>query len=409
LLHIVTCLDARNKAGAATTLVKVKSHSGQRGNEAADALAKQAVRGDCTEAEVTTPLEELTRFGWQTSGPSPTPLRDADDVLKAVTAARVAALIANQPNTTAAKWAKSATKDKMLAEFSHNFMSSREVPHRYKRLLLQLRSGRWIANGLLHKWNMKASPRCPYCPPKPSNDYGKYDDGWHVASCCTHPVLKGKVTFRHDAAMHRIVDAIQKSHHELPFCLNVSAGRRFQDKDAPITDTIPPWALPGNRLQPDLVLILGWQEGMPIPAAPTRDVCFVIGDGCFSKGTNCEQTILKKQQKYAPVIHALRQRGWSVRTTAGPTCDAATPGDSPFVFFLGTTAEIYASTLNSMRAFGIDKDRIKPLAFELHILATKHTCDILNTRRAIDKSASTAINSLSAPPIVTGEGGRVPR
>ena len=150
---------------------------------------------------------------------------------------------------------------------------------------------------------------------------------------------------------------------------------------------------------------------MPIPAAPTRDITFVIGDVCYSKGWNCDKTTRAKQDKYAPLIHSLRQRGWSVRTTADISCDAATPGNNPFVFFLGISAEIYASTLNSMRAFNIEKDSLKPLAQELHILATKHTCDMLSSRRALDKatSSSQAATFPTAPPVVTGVGGRAPQ
>ncbi len=81
-----------------------------------------------------------------------------------------------------------------------------------------------------------------------------------------------------------IADAIAKSHHERPWHLNISAGRRYQDSTAPLTDTIPSWALPDNVLKPDLVLILGWSADMPIPQHPTPNIEFVIGDVTFGRG-----------------------------------------------------------------------------------------------------------------------------
>jgi len=147
---------------------------------------------------------------------------------------------------------------------------------------------------------------------------------------------------------------------------------------------------------------------MPAPIAPTRTIEFIIGDLAYSAGYNCDDTIRRKQAYYADLVSALRRRGWSVRTTSGPACagpditsldatggttDPAVPtaptpnGDYIFVFFLGTSGEIYQSLLNSLRAFDINRDLIKPLAQELHILSVNKTCEMLNTRRALDKSA----------------------
>jgi hypothetical protein len=83
-------------------------------------------------------------------------------------------------------------------------------------------------------------------------------------------------TFRHDEVTHIIADAITKSHHERPWHLNVSAGRRYQDSATPLTDTIPSWALPGNVLRPDLVLILGSSADLPIPARPMPEIEFIL-------------------------------------------------------------------------------------------------------------------------------------
>ena len=165
-------------------------------------------------------------------------------------------------------------------------------------------------------------------------------------------------------------------------------------------------------LRPDLVLILGWAEGMPIPA-PSSDVEFVIADLTYSAGYNCEDRIRQKQAMYAPLVRALRARGWRVRAAADVKCEMSAADESlllptchePFVFFLGTTGEVYNSTLSAMRAFEIDRDCLKPLAKELHLLSVKHTCSILSSRRALDATTNHRANSsMHSTPPVTGEG-----
>jgi hypothetical protein len=396
LQSIVSHLKARDDASMHTMLLKVRAHSGINGNEEADKLAKAAANDECTIPEIASPAEHTATFHWKTADTG-TRLSDAAALLREARAARIARVIAEDPSSTAAKWAKNSEADVLLPNFSSKFRSARTVPRRVKRTILQLRCGRWIANGLLHKWKMAPSGRCPHCQARNSD----YDDGNHTLAECYHTVLKGMRTHRHDAATHIIVDAIAKSHHERPWHLNVSAGRRFQDSTAPLTDTIPSWALPGNTLRPDLVLILGWSADMPIPERPTLEIEFIIGDVTYGRGYTNTNRIMNKQQKYQQLATALRARGWSVRTAQAGTCappppppTPATPQPAPhlpqydsiLVFSFGTTGEIYESNLHAFRAFGIDKHQCTKLATTIHFTSIKWAADILRTRRAIDKA-----------------------
>jgi hypothetical protein len=314
-------------------------------------------------------------------------------LLSEARAARIARTIARDPSTTAAKWAQRSVTDGLLPEYSSKFRSARTVPRKVKRTIMQLRCGRWIANGLLNKWKLAPSARCPHC----SSPYGSYDDGEHTLADCLHPVLKGKRTFRHDEGANTIADVIAKSHRERPWHLNISAGRRFRDSTAPLSDTIPTWALPDNVLKPDLVLILGWSADMPIPARPTPDIEFIIGDVTYGRGHTNTARIVKKQQKYQRLVTALRARGWTVRTVETGTCAlppsprAAQPAlqpqqyDSIPVFSFGATGEIYSSNLHAFRAFDIDHHHCKTLASSIHFKSIKWAADILRARRAIDK------------------------
>ena len=61
-------------------------------------------------------------------------------------------------------------------------------------------------------------------------------------------------------------DRIMKAERDGPFHVFISAGRRFADSDAPLGDTIPDWLYGSHYTQkPDIVLIEGWEPGMPIP------------------------------------------------------------------------------------------------------------------------------------------------
>jgi hypothetical protein len=144
------------------------------------------------------------------------------------------------------------------------------------------------------------------------------------------------VTFRHDKAVHLVVSEVQKAHHERPFHLFVSAGLRFQESTAPLSATIPQWALPAYPFKPDLVLVLGWSEDMPVPSHPTKDIEFdslsrLRPVTCSYSRYTSARRVAKKQAKYESLVRALRQRGWAARAASPGTClpDGALARDAP--------------------------------------------------------------------------------
>jgi ribonuclease HI len=412
LQQIAQLLQRRHAAGGKTHLCKVKSHSDIKGNEEADTLAKSAVDGDCTIPTVDNPQEITHRFDWQTrtAGGRAKLLQDGKQLAQAATDARTARVRAENPKTPAAKWAAAATTDGLMHAASNAFRNGRDVTFRQKCTLLQLRCNRWVGNGLKHKWKLAPSPRCPHC----TSPFGNFDDGLHSATCCRHSQLAGMITFRHDKAVHLVVSEVQKAHHERPFHLFVSAGRRFQESSAPLTATIPAWALPAYPLKPDLVLVLGWSEDMPVPAHPTTDIEFVICDLTCGYGHTSARRVAKKQAKYDSLVRALRQRGWAARAASPGTClsDGALARDAPpretpmttmsdddgddsapppppvytdiFVASFGVTGEVYQSTAHSLRALGIDDAALKSLLAAIHLHIVRDTCKILTTRRKLD-------------------------
>jgi hypothetical protein len=213
----------------------------------------------------------------------------------------------------------------------------------------------------------------------------------------------------------------QKAHHEKPFHIFVSAGRRFQESSSPLTKTIPEWALPGCTLKPDIVLVLGWSEDMPAPQRPTTEIEFIICDVTCGYGHTSTKRILRKQQKYANLIRSLRLRGWAARAATpgsyippsanhnASDTDADTPmpqvhddddGDHEhpidsaaqrqqifsdiFIASFGATGDIYASSAYALRALEIEENAIKCLLASIHLHIVRSTCNILSTRRKLD-------------------------
>ena len=122
-----------------------------------------------------------------------------------------------------------------------------------------------------------------------------------LADATKHPVLNNMVSGRHNAAVHILVDDIHKAHHESPWHLIVHAGVKYNEHAPPgsklPSTTIPQWALPSCTECPDVVLLLGWDETMPIPSDNSL-VEFVIADLTYCRGDCSLAAISRKQNKY---------------------------------------------------------------------------------------------------------------
>ena len=435
-------------------LVKVKAHSGVSGNEEADKLAKAAAEGNHT---VTWQSPDERVPFWLTS-------RDADgaetratnlrkDAVNAATTARLAALQRTLPRSNAAKWATRAKDDRLLAAQSNLFRHLPYITTAQFRAVMQLRCNVWIGNAMLHRWRRAASPRCPHC----AHGCGSHDNGSHSAAGCTHPALNGMSTLRHDEAVHKIRDFMYD--HLLnslsgKWHLFVSAGRTFGRADAPVLCTIPKWALPRNKLSPDIVLIKGWAIGDPIPRTRAQfcTIEFSILDVTYGRGDTSTERIKRKQIKYQRLILQLRARGFiahgtqfgtslypvpppepepSAAATPSPAAPSTTSHLPPAtsrpppatsrrppatrlppsatlesniaVISLGITGELYDSIHNILAHFTQLKPRtVAPLLLKLHVHAIKHTTLILRQRRYLDKCL--AASSRAIPLAAAGVG-----
>ena len=236
--------------------------------------------------------------------------------------------------------------------------------------------------------------------------------------------------------------------------LFVSAGRTFGRADAPVLCTIPKWALPRNKLSPDIVLIKGWAIGDPIPRTRAQfcTIEFSILDVTYGRGDTSTERIKRKQIKYQRLILQLRARGFiahgtqfgtslypvpppepepSAAATPSPAAPSTTSHLPPAtsrpppatsrrppatrlppsatlesniaVISLGITGELYDSIHNILAHFTQLKPRtVAPLLLKLHVHAIKHTTLILRQRRYLDKCL--AASSRAIPLAAAGVG-----
>jgi hypothetical protein len=336
------------------------------------------------------------------------------DVLRAVREDSLEKLVATLPSSVAAKWAIRAPLDGLLPEQSNRFRYLPYTTHAQMRCVMQLRCGAWVGNALLHRWKLAPTARCPHC----LHQSGGYDDGAHSAAGCKHPALNGPQTFRHDKAAHILYNLllsqfVQKRRGK--WHVFISAGRRFADSAEPLTPTIPAWALPGNVLTPDLVIIDGWAPGDPDPTpADFKNISFTIIDVAYGRGDTSTARITKKQRYYAQLVADLRAAGFTVHGTAlgsglfpdvrKPSTSGVAAYDHVAVISLGITGEIYSNIYNVFRALNISGRTLAPVLLELHMHAIRETHRILRQRRRLDHNPQRSLAQASTAAFLGGEG-----
>ncbi len=121
-------------------------------------------------------------------------------------------------------------------------------------------------------------------------------------------------------------------------------------------------------------------------------------DVAYGRGDKSTSRIIRKQEKYANLVRAIRQTGITVHGAALGTSAHPTPSH-PFdpeihkyigVISLGIIGELYTSLYNSMRPFNTKPSQLKPLLLKLHTIAIRHLSKILSTRRKLDRQRRSA-------------------
>jgi len=203
-------------------------------------------------------------------------------------------------------------------------------------------------------------------------------------------VMNGLATERHNAACRRLASAIANGKLGRWLCLH-SFGQTDGDLEgvtvpAWITDATPGLARSGEAgsHKPDFLILEGWPAtlGAPItmvdgvPVVPTSyqgvAVRIVLADLTFTMddaATRWEAAQKRKQDKYAPLVAALRSAGWLVDGVVHTIC-------------VGHRAVVPLSNLVAMVGLGIDrKEDQVDLQRALHITAARRLAGMIAQTR----------------------------
>ena len=380
---IVKQLMRRAQRSCTTRILKVRSHSGIRGNDEADAIAKRAAlaphlaiiheTGQQAYRDMTWPTVPMTTVTRPNCPPGPPPRRATANLTKAIkTGAPRSAHLgnANTDGIYAQNW--ESTTPTLHKDSSHFWQMP--VPWSTKITTLRLRWGHFWNRKLAYRYRLKyghePSPptncTCPICHQGP-------DGGSHIMAGCRHPNMTGAYINRHDKAVKIIQNSIAKG--DLGNCTTFMDAGAQADLPAEVqAKRLPDWLRPAavtpelwKRMRPDILLLPNLPMG-DTPNQNARHTIHIVEVG-YCSDTNHEVKIMAKAQQHKQLVAALREAKHTVHV---------------HLITLGTTGTIRKDTLNTVRDLGVAGDHAPRLLRKLHVNAIQYVSSITAMRRHMD-------------------------
>ena len=419
LTAIVQLLMTRAQANLKSTLMKVKSHIGIKGNEMADKLANQAAHHAATDGNFNMDVsqdhledfkdkywpkhkvtqqngrgEEVTH--WQN-------VRDLKTSLKDVIHDKLKLGQSNQDSVYFKAWQD--VYEHMAPEYTNAFWNMPRVSSKTITNLLKTRQGNTWTMKLAMQRNMayrKGQPkathdRCPLC--------NKPDSAGHLLGGCSHKEMKALYIARHDKAMRKLLKQVLSGKHGAHYViadvgtleglkqLGVHHKRIpsfvLQDDTLPAQDTCDcteeqqTGTHERDKLRPDIMLVEltdiereahGAGEEMPLLNATVqnnrpRKVWIVEGGYCtdIRYGDKYE----RKETQHAHLQTLLQACGFEVILL-------------PII--LGFTGAIQKTTVLALPALGIEKTQAKTLLYDLHADAVQTHHTTIKLRRKLENT-----------------------
>ena len=434
---VVDKLLHRARAGLKTSIVKVKSHIGIRGNERADQLADEAARLPQHD-HVTVGTAAFEGLFW------PGTLPTLSEVAPSTKANRNDEIYL-QPNlTTAIKQAArpqfqtgltnktlyvdiwKSLEEHLDLKASNAFWQSSTITSNATRQLLKARYGQMWNMRQAFKMNRPYWPggavasniRCPHC--------GEEDSTGHMLNGCLNPELKSMYIERHNEAGRRIIKEMSKG----------KFGGHYTMADVGSYDKVEQLGIRDNRIPPSILSdkTIG-SENLPLtirqklrPDIMVVEATYaeVEGHSLFTNGTTKrggKRRRLDKNGQVTPVIQTTRRNGQkrSVKVVeVGYTSEGRFEEklnekleqhqqlkrlleiqglDAKILpVIIGCTGGIFTVSTNSFEALGIDRQRRDKLNRKLHQDAITWMHAIIKKRRSLDSALCPTLPWNRKPP-----------
>ena len=378
LAKIVALLGARALAGHHTHIYKVRSHTGIRGNDAADTLAKEAAMQQGNPTLPSIHLGEQAHQGqyWpKVTKPGTNSTILAPNLTQGVKA-NLPSLTQRGPTRKAGMYADiwDTQLQTLHKEASSQYWTSSTLTWPQKLNLLRARWG--------HLWNRKlayryrrpyagsagpaATDRCPLCK-------SDRDGASHMLAGCRHHDMRAAYIKRHDHAVKLIQKSISKGQLGGAYTV-MDAGKATDLPDSVQSKRLPESLRPATialeawrKMRPDILIIPSLKTcEMPDPMTRYNITLVEVG---YCSDTNHNVKLREKQQQHAELVAGLRLAGHTV--TMHPLT-------------LGTTGTIHQNLRAALHALGVEKEAQTKVTNKLHQHATASASGIIAMRRHLE-------------------------
>ena len=388
LEKIVVILKQRAKDGMITNILKVKGHSGVKGNVLADQAAVRAALGKQKNSDIQ--QEETTTS--EARGSTTWLAAVATDERGGESLRLLNDLSADPKKHVSPSLQAGAAEDgvywKLRREVLQYISQSHSAAHwticDIGANILNMK----LENGIV--WNRAkahqcypekcTSSKCPHC--------SREDGCSHIYGGCLHKEMKALYIARHNAAVLKIYEAIQKG--ELHNCVTIMDATTKEKMPRGVESTrIEPWVLPKvpdeirKKLRPDLLIFEGLDRGMldnfkglKQERKNTMKNCTVhIIEVGYASSTRYLEKREEKSDQHTQLYDLLKAEGWNVQYTEkhkvilGTSGTIFKPTVSLFEDILKISKAKTDSTLNKLSAHAVYKGR-----------------DIITCRRKLDAS-----------------------
>ena len=381
-------LAARSRRGP-TSITKVRAHVGIRGNERADALAKEAAAPGpaSTTSSTRLPLPadiQAETDSWTTPLPG-TATWDSDK--KLIRSHLQLRALSNPSSKTASYLARTAGPS--LASInqlaSNHYLTSKGVSASAKKVTRQVRyrCNPCRLQRFLHDKSNRACPPmdrtpdpfCLLCRAQiglRSSIAPRCDSWTHTLGAgCLHPAIRRLVSLYHDKAVQLIVNCLKTKWKSGGAAILVDApgpgGAR--------TRTVPSQLLARYTKRPDIMLITGWpahnlNRSPPLlPRRPSAEVALIPLEFSFCHDHFIPNRVAEKRSKYESLIPRLRARGWTVRGVTADSSELTSGGPHVLTIAVGHSGVILADTKQHLVGLGLTPAAAQSLCCQLNNLA----------------------------------------